>query len=88
MLKQILTQKPKSRAIHCTKGTLLSPNTRLSPAVSHSILLKTRTPQNEGRTTNQKAGSSNLSGRTILTSFLFIFILGIAVRERFRSALV
>jgi hypothetical protein len=64
MLKRILTKKSKRRAIRCTNGTLLSPNTRLSPAVSHSILMKTRTPQNEGRTTNQKAGSSNLSGRT------------------------
>jgi hypothetical protein len=59
MLKQILT---KSRAIHCTKCTLLIPNTLMSPSVPDSILLKTHSPQNEGRTTNQKVGCSNHPG--------------------------
>jgi len=70
MFNQLLVIKIENRAIHCTKGSHRSPNTRLSPALPHSILLITRTPQNEGRTTNQKAGSSNLSGRTTFSFFL------------------
>jgi hypothetical protein len=48
----------------CTNPPHLSPTTALLSAQQHSILLKTRTTQNVIRTTNQKVGSSTLSGRT------------------------
>jgi hypothetical protein len=48
---------------NCTKATQLSPNTMISPTQQHFILLKTLHTQTDFRTTNQKVGSSTLSGR-------------------------
>lgn len=61
----MLTLDQKPVAHRCTKASHLSPNTLISLSAAHSIHLKTRVPQNENRSTNQKVGGSNPSGRAI-----------------------
>ena len=70
MLNRKLNQVMKCRDCHCTivctEFTHVSPNNMILCAQPGSILLKIRTPQNATRTSNQRVGSSNLSGRATL----------------------
>jgi hypothetical protein len=53
-------------ANRCTESAQPSPNTMISSAERHSILLKTHTPQVEGRIRDQGVGGSNPLAPTIL----------------------
>jgi hypothetical protein len=53
--------------IDCTDVAQLGPNTVISPAQHHSNLLKTLGTQFVVLSSNQRVGSSNLSGRAILS---------------------
>jgi hypothetical protein len=52
--------------IHCTEVAHFCPHTVIPSAERYSILLKTHSTQVANRTTNQKVGSSTLSGRATL----------------------
>jgi excisionase family DNA binding protein len=54
-----------SCTMNCTELSHTCPTILISPTERDAILLKMHTTQNVIRTTNQKVGSSNLSGRTI-----------------------
>jgi hypothetical protein len=67
MLNQIFNENNERGdyfcTIVCTDPAQLSPNTMISPTERDSILLKIHGTQNVIRTSNQRVGSSNLSGR-------------------------
>jgi hypothetical protein len=65
MLYQLLNKADFSVHNRCTKHGHTSPNTMISPTHHYFNLLKTHVPQIAERTTNQKVGSSTLSGRAI-----------------------
>ncbi len=67
MFIEILYTRPRFCIIECTISTHSSPDTMISPAQHDPIRLRKHHPHDAIPTTNQKVGSSNLSGRATST---------------------
>jgi hypothetical protein len=65
MFSPMFTFARKTVAHSCTNRSHLSPTTVILPTPQLFILLKTRRTLIENPSTNQKVGSSSLSGRAI-----------------------